>query len=89
MVRNTTPSWQHIGESAPNCEIWIMRHLKEFCLIRYRVDVNAVGTVLAFPVLAVTGGNVATRKWVVKVYEALNCGVFLCLFWKKRQSDVA
>ena len=34
--------------------------------VRCRVDVNAVGTVLAFPVLAVTGGNVATRQWVVK-----------------------
>ena len=66
MAWNTILSWQHIGESAPNYEIWIMRHLKEFCLIRYRVDVNAVGTVLAFPVLAVAGGNVATPKWVVK-----------------------
>ena len=66
MARNTILSWQHIGESAPNCEIWIMRLLKDLCLLRCRVDVNAAGTVLAFPVLAVTGGNVATPKWVVK-----------------------
>ena len=65
MVWNTIPCWQQIGESAPNYEIWIMRLLKDLCMLRCRVDVNAVGTVLAFPVLAVRG-NVATRQWVVK-----------------------
>ena len=62
MAWNTILCWQHIGESATNCEIWIMRLLKDLCLLRCRVDVNAVGTVLAFPALAVTGGNVATRQ---------------------------
>ena len=66
MVWNTIPCWRQIGESAPNCEIWIMRLLKDLYMLRCRVDVNAVGTVLAFPALAVMGGNVATPKWVVK-----------------------
>ena len=60
MARNTIPCWQEMGESAPNYEIWIMRLLKDLRLLRCRVDANAVGIVLAFPVLAVTGGNVAT-----------------------------